>query len=71
MTTEDPFDPAFDPYAPATEPVARRTALKLLVVAPGAIAVGAGCVGRRLACAVPGEVREGTCEHRFCRHHRP
>lgn len=69
MSHDDPFDPAADPYAP-DPPLARRDALRLLVVAPAALAAASGCALRRLACVVPGEVRDGHCEHRFCRYYR-
>ena len=64
--SDDPFAPENDPALVPT----RRTALKLLVALPAAASMVAGCAGRRLACVVPGQAREGTCEHRFCRYHR-
>jgi hypothetical protein len=68
---DDPFDPRFDPYAIVeAEPIPRRALLRVLAATPAALATTTACVGRRLACVVPGEVREGACAHRFCRHYR-
>jgi hypothetical protein len=64
----DPFDDVFDPDAHRTAAVSRRRALVLLVAGPSVIV--SGCTLRRLACVVPGEIREGHCEHRFCRYYR-
>ena len=60
----DAFDDDADPYAPPR--LTRRVALTLLGAAPTALA---GCAARRIACVSPGEVTEGPCRHRFCRHH--
>ena len=66
---DDPFSSDADPYSPLHEPCARRTALKLISVAPVVATLVTGCAGRRLACVVPGEVRESHCAHRFCRYY--
>jgi hypothetical protein len=66
----DPFDDVFEPDAKRLTAVSRRKALVLLVAGPSVVASGSGCTLRRLACVVPGEVREGHCEHRFCRYHQ-
>ena len=67
--SDDPFSPEADPYAPDPK-VARRELAKLVALPLLAAPVLQACAHLPLGCPPKAE-DERSCQHRFCRYHRP